>query len=351
MAEFGDPSGPQIESEFEDRPSRRFAKLVGSPAVRKLSSRRLAWAILGSLSLLALLAWAGTRGVRALTHWVAEQPENWIDFAEIRLIPEPPPWVLSKSVGFLEAVRTKAKLPERVPILEVNLEELTKIFSLNPLVERVTKIEVTRRRLSVSLIFRQPVAVVEVAGQAWVVIDQDGTILPTEDIDWVEKKPRPRVRGIADPLPIIFDVPAPTSLAPGLPYKTSNSESLGRDADTEVLKAARLAKYLQGQVKTTPLGRPCPNFERIAPSHKEDGLLLLDTRNNWVYWGSTPGAGPPQGVVASEKWRMLLDRIDREGPLDLKPDQYLRFTPSGLSVDIFRSAKGIQGRSPGSPSR
>jgi len=351
VADLGDSPETQVESGFEPRPSRRFARLVGSPAVRKLSPRRLAWALLGSLGLLALVVVGGIRGVRGLTHWVAEQPENWIDFADIELQPGAPAFILSKSAGFLEKVKGEARLPDRLPILEIDPKELHTALRRNPWVEHVVKVEVMRHRLIASLIYRKPVAVVSVAKHPLVLIDKDGVILPGDDIDWIEKRPRPRIRGIPDPLPVILDVAAPISREPGIPYKSSDSRGIAGGVAPEVLKAARLAEYLQNRPKMTPAGHPCPDFEAIYPSHVEDGLLLLDTRKNWVFWGTAPGAELPQNARADEKWRMLTDWIDRESQLRLSEDEFLRFDPTGPELRKFLPDKPGPGSSPGSRSR
>ncbi len=330
-------AGPEDDAEeARPAPSRRFARLVQSPATRRVSLPKLAGALAGGL-LVAGLAWFGvTRISQVVTDYVEAQPQHQIAFSEIELVPEPPPWIPTGAAGLLHRVGVEARREGRLSVPSVDLKELEKDFRRCPWVEDVRSVERSFGRLSVRLTYRKPVAVAEVAKGRVVVIDKDGVILP-EDIDWVEKDRNFRARGVDKALTFIRNVPPPTSIRPGLPWKRADATDLLGGRDLEVLGAARLADFLRGRPGKSPAGRDAPEILLIWSDPETLGYFLKDSRDNWIYWDKAPRSEPPGEPTAGDKWKMLLDWVDRLGPLEAKSPDFLKLTKFG--AEMIRRAR------------
>ena len=330
---------PLVESEDDGEgrsaPSRRFARLVESPAARRLALPKLAGAAGAGLVVIGLIWVGGMWLVRSVTAWVESQPEHQIAFTEIILDPPPPPYIRTGAAGILHKVRSEARREERFSIPSIDLGELRKDFPRSPWVEAVPGIERSYRALAVRLVYRKPVAVAEFEQDHVVVIDKDGVILPADDIEWVEKGKKFLVRGIARPLILIRSVNSLASIRPGLPWK--RADVLG-DRDEQVLGAARLAEFLQRQSSVTPGGKQAPEFVTIHPDEETLRYFVQDQAGNWVFWNQAPGAEPIGEPTAEMKWKMLMDLVDSKGPLNAKGFDYLKPTHKGVEF--------VQGRAP-----
>jgi hypothetical protein len=326
---------PEDDGEDRPTPSRRFARLIETPGSRRLALPKLAGAAGAGLLVVGLIWVGGTRIARSVAAWVESQPDYQLAFSEITLDPPPPPYIRTGTARILHQVRTETRRDERFSILSIDLELLRKEFPRSPWVKQVPGAERSYRALVVRLVYRKPVAVAEFEHGLVKVIDEDGVILPDDDIDWVEKGPRFRVRGIARPLIQIWNVKPPASTRPGLSW--NRSDVLG-DQDEQVLGAARLAEFLLRQPPITPGGKPAPDFVAIRP--EEEGLryFVQDREVNWVFWNEAPGAETIGEPKAEAKWKMLVDHVDGKGPLNAKWPHYLWPTHKGVEF--------VQGRLP-----
>ena len=320
---------PEIEPEEANKASstssRRFERLVGSPAARRVALPRLVAVVAGLMGSI----WLVIFGLRSTIGWVDSRPEHQLAFAKIELDPPPDPWLVGGRSLILEQVRSGAKLPEMLPLLELDLDLLRNDFLHCPWIKGVDRIERSYRRLTVRLVYRKPVAVVvlEKPGVPGYVIDEEGVPLPKDDIDWKSQEPPFQVRGIADPLIEIRGVSSEADPKFGVPWKRPDSAGSPDDRDLMVLGAARLAEFLQGKPKTTPSGRKVPDFVAIRlPDEPTEILFLRDSDSNWVRWGESPGSERSGEPSAEEKWKMLLGWVDRHGPIGAKSPNFLRFT-------------------------
>jgi len=322
-------AGRDEDGESPVSPSRRFARLVESADSRRISPRRLARAVAASVIGLALVGFGGARLVRSVTDWVGRLPEYQLPFDRIELVPEPPPYIRAGAAGFLERVRAEARLGDAVPLLTADLAALETDFRRSPWVKDVTRVERSAGRLAVHLAYREPVAVAGEDGSFAVVIDEEGVILPHEDrqIDWSEKGPVFRVRGIDAPLIEIHCVSRPAGTLPGLPWKRTDGSP-----DLQVQGAARLARFLRGRDPKTPAGKLVPRLARMTPSVESAEYYLFDAGNRCIFWGEAPGAEASGMPRAEAKWAMLRAWIDEHGSLPSKPGEYLAFGPSGPRV-------------------
>jgi len=335
---------PHIEpdeavEEIRASPSRRFASLVASPAARRLSPRRLAWAVSAGVLALAIVTVVGARVARSVTDWVGSLPDYQLPFERIELVPAPPAYIRPGAAGLLEQVRVEARHGEALPLLGLDLKALENDFRRNPWVKDVTGVGRSFGQLTVHLVYRKPVAVAEFDKGVLLVVDEDGVILPLDDkdVDWIEKGPKFRARGLAEPLIVITDVKPPREIRPGLVWMRGAD---GEAPDLQLLGAARLAKFLQEQGRKTPGGRATPEFVAVQPEPESTKLFLRDSEMNLVFWDDAPGSEARGGLTAAAKWAMLLDWVDRHGSIGLAPGEYLRFGHAGAKASRFHQAAG-----------
>lgn len=321
-----DSSRFTASSEYEDSlfGSPRLERLARLPAVRRLSTRRLTLAGVVGMGLICSVGVVGHQFARTLMGWVGDQPEHQISFTDVELIPPPPPFIESGTRGILESVRADSKRNPTLSVLGSDLEALRVDFSRNPWIASAGPIYATYRHLSLSVVYRRPVAlIVDENEKQGAVIDQNGVEL---SIRSSQLKPSPtsqhsRVLGDADDLLEIrgFRSRLPNQL--GMLWKSSNP-----DIDrSKVLQASRLAKFLQDHRGTcSPQGRPSPIFLDIYYHHESikgsdgktelaKGFFLVDLEKNCVWWGSGPGGEIQDEPKAEEKWATMLRFMDGNG--------------------------------------
>ena len=142
--------------------------------LRTQRGRRLAMALggLAAIVLAAIQLW------QQLRPHIAIQPEYLVASADMVITP-PPEWIHSDVKA--AAIRDAA-LPPKLSILDERLSErISQAFLLNPWIARVEKVQTFYpARIQVNLIYRRPVAMVEVFG-GLLPVDSDAVLLPTED--------------------------------------------------------------------------------------------------------------------------------------------------------------------------
>ncbi len=346
MADDFDPPDDRLGEPAPNRSpfaSHRFARLVRSPAARRLSPRRLAGAILlGALSLWGIFL-IGSRAALAVTRWVAAQPEHQVAFDQIELIPAPPEYIQSGAAGILASVRQEAKYDATLPILATDLESLRVAFSRNLWIENAGPIRSSYRHLAIDVVYRKPVATIlyDHDKRQSVLIDRNGVELPvgSGQVEWVETKARYRVVGETHPLIEIRGLGPALGGRVGLIWR---SMSPAVD-DDKVIQAARLAAFLAQRAGTkTSRDRPFPDFAEIRfhdemVDHKRIlGFFLRDTGSHWVFWGAGPATSAADDPASSRKWANLGRQIDAKGSLSLKRDtHYLKLDADYPEVRKF----------------
>ncbi len=326
--------GPEPIDEGRPRPGRRFARLVESPAARRLALPRLLLA--GVLLLLAVAL--GVIGIAKLAEqvagWVAARPEHQIRFEAIELVPEPDPCVLGGRSKILEEVRAGTTFGDTIPLLDLDLAKLEQDFRLYAWVKDVVRVDRSHfGRLIVELTYRKPVAVVpfESVAPGAFVLDEEAVVLPDRDIDWTSTRSPFRVRGVAAPLIEIRRLPDSTPTPKvGLPWKGKAEEGSTGEPDPLVLRACRLARFLQ--TKQAGPDRTLAFSEIYLPDTPDGSFFLLDPEKNWVCWGKAPGderAGEPSSEA---RWAMLGEWIKAHGPLSTKGSDSLYFTNEGAKL-------------------
>ena len=122
-------------------PSRRFARLVESPAARRVAAGRLGRTLLVLAAVAGLVVIGGSSVSRTVVAWLHRRPEYRIKFSEIALDPPPPPWIKGGGEALLESVRAGRKHLESLSILDLDLDHLLTDVRRNPWVARVERAE------------------------------------------------------------------------------------------------------------------------------------------------------------------------------------------------------------------
>lgn len=315
---------PARRADDEDPPlgtaasTRRFARLVPSPATRRDALGRLGLTVLACTVVLSLVLVAIVSGGRALVRWLHERPAYQLRFDEMTLEPEPPAWFVRGRVGFLDGLRSNAKRPESLSVLDVDLAKLRDDFRHYAWVKKVKGVEkLVSNRIVVRLDYREPVARWEKDPK--VVIDGDGVILPGEDINTEAAE---RLMWLAS-----VDHP-PFDSRPGEPWKKGNAAEGLTWPDERVMAAARLAGFL----KARRVDEILPALRVVAIHPTPDSRLFVQfTDDVMAFWDEPPGDERPGRPTASEKWTLLRDRARRQGSLGIRyPKGSLAFSKDGI---------------------
>jgi hypothetical protein len=245
----------------------------------------LAAAIITGSTAAALALW------QKLRPHVSTQPEYLVDVRELDVTP-PPKWIRADVKA--EVLRD-AGLPAQISILDERLKEsLTQAFSLHPWVAAVEKVETSYpARISVTVVYRRPVAMVEVH-DGLLPVDARGVLLPPEDFTPQEALKYPRVAGLAG-----------SPLGPiGTRWGNPVVEAAAKLA--EVLEPAWGELQLHHIASATGAGT---NLSAIA--------LEITTRGGTRFvWGRAPGNEQVEEPRANEKLVRLKKLVVQFGLLD-----------------------------------
>ena len=288
----------------------------------RLVLSRVVVAILASVLGLAVAGVGGSQVLGSLKHWLHGQKRYETTFAAIELDPPPPAWYRGGRPLFLRGVQETAQRQD-VPFsaLDVVLAELRREFRLYSWVKRVSLVERSFPNLIVvHLDYRSPVARASLPGRpGLVLLDDDGVILPADDVD-------PEAVGRAT---LLSGFEPPFEPRPGRVWSSSEGKP-----DERVLAAVKLAAFLQSALA-------CPG-EPVSPVlqpkviypvlNATDGLWLENSEKSLVYW-DPPGAERPGSLTAEEKWELLKRWLPRRPPAPVKRPYFLRFTKEGVVVD------------------
>ena len=352
-----DDQDPSREAEFHSvdsltrSRSPRFARLVRSPVARRLSPKRL---VLGTVCGVGLI-WGGSLvGLKCANHlayWVGTQPEHQIAFDAIKLVPPTPPYITSNAIGILDAVRQSSKYDSSVSVLNTDLEALRVDLSKNPWIEKAGPVRASYRSLTVEVVYRKPLAVVIVdpAKNEAMVIDRHAVELPIENkqFELVESKQQYQIVGDTKCLIQIRGVGSALPNRKGMTWKSADPTI----DDKRILEAVDLVQFLYDRTNSkTQQGRPMPDFRVIHFTRQTvrnnqglieevQGFFLVDADERFVFWNSAPHRETKNEPTASEKWTMLAQFIDKNGPLALKlqNSEYLKFTPKVAEIARVRS--------------
>ena len=271
--------------------------------LRTQRGRRLAMALggLAAIVLAAIQLW------QQLRPHIAIQPEYLVASADMVITP-PPEWIHSDVKA--AAIRDAA-LPPKLSILDERLSErISQAFLLNPWIARVEKVQTFYpARIQVNLIYRRPVAMVEVFG-GLLPVDSDAVLLPTEDFSPAKAQHYPRIAGVqSSPL-------GPLGTAWG---------------DPVVAAGTKLANLLASVWNDLELHRIC-EFQDHNGNGTRGSLELVTRGGTKFIWGAAPKLQGADEPSAGRKLDRLL-QWKHDGSLDSVPpaDRDLRRLTSPAS--------------------
>jgi hypothetical protein len=321
----------QREPIGEERPTRRFARLIPPPTVRRLSPVRLWWALAGiggGLVLTCFLVSTIWSGVAAFVH--GRQPYQ-LTFRDIVLDPPPPPWFRGGSAAFLKQVMGTIPVTRSVSYLDLDLERLLLEFRRNAWVEKPLRVERGgANRLTVHLVYREPVAVERLKdGTERTVVDREAVILPRKDVDFDHAGPLIRLSGFQPPTD-----PA----RHGEVWSHFESETGLDHPDERVRAAVRIATLLRAGIRSESSGNPAFGHVVVHPFEEADHYVQIGD-NLMIHWETG------EKLTDAERWAQLLESVRANPPRKGAEVQYLKFSRRGVVLDPGRNLRN-QGARP-----
>lgn len=305
--------GPDDGGEDPSPRPRRFPL----PRHGRLDVRKLATFAMLGLSLAGVMLYVGRQAVDSALTWLHAQPRYQLPFGGIQL-PEPPPDCFrGGTAGFLDGVRRNANEPEVLSLLDVDAARLRNAFKSFPWVEEVGEIERPPGGLIVHLKYRRPVARVFITRDQQFVLDREGCVLRSKDIDagrlgtliWIVGQ----------------NLSAPPVEREGTIWKTATSESPNREAlDRGVVQAAKLAGFFLDPARAAEAASlPAVQADviTVAAPKLNRGLFIETVGKIQIHWGRGPGDEEPGELSAAEKWDLLISQarmgMEQKDPLDM----------------------------------
>lgn len=279
-----------MASETRKKKSSRRADDADVPSFRISRGR-----VLVALGVIGLLGWLAHAAWQQVGPRVIQQQEYLLAVERISTTPVPD-WIDGE---FISDVVRDAGLDGRLSLLDDAFAEVVEnAFLLHPWVESVVRIEKRHPRgVYVDLVYRRPVAVVEMPasdGVVFVPVDKHGVHLPIKDVAEMRKRYLPRIGGIVGRPPVGQQWP-----------------------DERVVGGAILAEQLQDVweelhlVDILPSARP-----EIRNDHRYFVYELVTRGGTRVVWGAAPDASPPGEHEFSAKLARLKRCVDEHGPLN-----------------------------------
>ncbi|WP_406700781.1 FtsQ-type POTRA domain-containing protein [Singulisphaera sp. Ch08] len=316
---------PSHEAESDPVRSRRFARFVTPPSVRRLSRPRIVLAILACLGLLYVLSLAGIHGLRSLRTFVHKQDEYQLSFSEVVLDPPPPDWYKGGSKHFLERVRKESGEPDRFSLLDLDTEKLRLAFRRDGWVRKAVVTRHNPNRVVVHLVYREPVALVEVDHSKNELIDQDAVILNQDDVN-LNAAPTVQLARNKPRLP-------PFDRQVGEAWKRASGTNKLPAVDESVQAGAKLASFLSSMQRDELLKRS-PNLFNAVVVESATKLWVQSGVNLLVFWGMPPNEELPGELPAAEKWRVLSRWIKQDDRTKYDPEFIYGFKINGSQVEL-----------------
>lgn len=310
-----DPAPPEISEETDEGGS------GSSPALptRRLAVSRLALAVGGLIGIPLLV---GTRGLSTIRGWLAQQSTYRLDFDSIELDPPPPSRIRIGAKGLLGEVRRAGGWPERISVLDLDLDALRRDFRIHcPWVEAVGSVRVEHpNRVVVTLAFRQPVARVKTEHQPERILDSHGVLLPLDEIEPTALPDLAVIQNKNDKPNQVL--PPPTVDRPGHVWSVRSAPDAESQPCVPILGAARLAASLMRQ-RETDRGSDWLGAVEINPTNPGELWLRFSEGVHsppcWLLWGATPGEEPPGSWDAARKWAALSAWVEAVRSFRIKP--------------------------------
>jgi hypothetical protein len=268
-------------------------------------------------------------GVGTVT-WLGDQPAYQIPFRSIVLDPPPPAWYRGGSAQFLENLRQQAGMPETIPLLKFETNELQDVFKLSPWTQEVLKVTYRPLGLSIRLNYHRPVAIVETSSHQEYLVDRSAIILPLEEVDRERLEQecgliRIKGDGLLDPL----------DPQPGIVWKPKAGLNDIADGNHHIADAAELARFVAEKSSSLDkAGNPALNIRYINPMDKDldyRGQFLWNAESTYILWGEAPGKEGPRSLGAEKKWEKLIVWSRTEKNRSIPNGDYWEITADGVN--------------------
>ncbi|MCA9086443.1 MAG: hypothetical protein KDA81_20445 [Planctomycetaceae bacterium] len=288
------------------RTTKKTAKAAPPAGQRLISWIFRPWRLVAAASL--ALVWLLWPQVEEQLPKLDNRPEYQVTADQITISP-PPRWV---PPDLVQKVFDRAGFEGSLSVLDPNLSEKVALaFYTHPWVERLKKVSKSfPARVHVEVVYRQPVAMVEVLGGGYYPIDRNGFLLPIEDFTAADVGRYPTVKNVSS---------VPMGHA---------GEAWG---DPAVLGAAQLAAVLtepneSGQSWWNVLGlKSILTPKRLSASDAVDDLQFrIETAGgSQIVWGRGPATAHPGELSVAQKLGRLAEYHHRYNGFDDAPAPFL----------------------------
>ena len=260
--------------------------------------------LIGFILVLAVFAGLGGLGWYFAKDRIRSQPEYLLIAEKITVSPPIPDWVPER---FIEDVLQSAGLNRTGSLLDKTLpQKLAEAFAAHPWVEKVEQVVPHHPSgAQVKLVYRVPMALVEVPQQGMFPVDRNGILLPTE---YLSKE-------------ILSDQPSKHLVIQGI--QSSPLGSAGTPwGNPLVPAAAQLAAALTDIAEPLTLARIIPTME-TTPSGARIVCRLKTVAGTEIHWGTVVPDDPKIEAKKKRLWELSeqfrsLDNVPaRFQPIDL----------------------------------
>lgn len=245
------------------------------------------------------LAWLFWPQVERQLPQLENRAEYRVGIEQIQINQPLPRWIPEDIV---QKIFTRAGFDESLSLLDPQLsEKIAMACYAHPWVERLVQVRKSYpARVQVDVVFREPVAMVEVVGAGYYPIDRYGHSLPNEDFSAADKGRYPVIKNISS-------VPV-----------GSLGESWG---DPAVAGAAQLAAVLTarneaGQSWWNALGLTsivAPRRSSATDSIDDLQFRIGTEGGSQIVWGRSPESGHPAELTVVQKLERIVEYQSYEG--------------------------------------
>jgi hypothetical protein len=292
---------------------------------RHIDFARVGLVVLAGVAVVTVLAYLGTWAARASVGWLAQQPQYQVPFQQIELVNEPPRWFEGGTQKFLEGVRQSSREPDHVSMLDITPDALAAVFKKYAWVDEVARVAYVAGRIRVELQYRQPVGWVQLRDTRQLMVDDDGTILPTENIDVTALGVLPKIEGDGGLAP-------PVGTQFGEKWKSRTEPGGLEEVDERIAAAARLAGFLMQDAQVADAERtPALRMRQIILTDFDNrGLFMMNAEDAAILWGDAPGTEKPGKPSAQDKWAILRRWEESTPARFLETGDFWAFSRNGL---------------------
>jgi len=309
----------------------------------RLALPRIGLAVALGAGAVGVLAVAGLWAAGFVRGYVHGRAVHAHEFGEIRLVPEPPPWIKPGRAGLLAGILERSGHPRDGSALDRDLGQIAKDFPmLSPWIKRVRRVERSYpNRVTVRLApgdYREPVARVILEGRdpkdrVGIPVDGEGVVLPEDEIHWPAAGPVLWIKGKGMPPPEA----AAAVLGRELKFTAADGEPR---PDRHVGAAIRLAGFLKGRMQDEGAGPGAGPIRVAAIFLDERKALWIATGDVHILWDVPAGPHPGDADPTAARWDRLRAWFAGRPAPGLGPGEFLDASGDRVRVRTARSSGG-----------